>query len=76
MARPVRERYFTRGTGPLLRAGYGPVTYALGTFTFDVGSDSIQRSFYAPFALNDDKCVSMGAPAPIPGKLVIRNGFM
>jgi hypothetical protein len=49
----------------------GPeITYIYGSFSFTAAGETIERDYYAPLILNDDKTVTLGPPGPPPEHLV------
>jgi hypothetical protein len=50
-------------------------TYIYGHFKYRVGAETIEREYYAPLALAEDKTVTLGPPGPRPKVLRAREGF-
>lgn len=49
----------------------GPeITYIFGSFNLAAAGETIERDYYAPLLLNDDKTVTLGPPRPRPKNLV------
>jgi hypothetical protein len=54
----------------------GPeITYIYGSFSFTTAGETIERNYYAPLILNDDKTVTLGPPGPLPEHLVEETGI-
>lgn len=55
---------------------FGPtVTYIHGHFQIVIGKENIEKNFYAPLGLLDDKTIVLGTPSSPPGKLKEVVGF-